>query len=207
VKSNIPYQNWFNNFKAYLIVNAGKEQIKALYMWWNGWVFSFEKTPKLSTIDDGESSGMDEAINCLDSDNDFGMQVSTDRQESGSQLEEYLMDTFDSLAIMAEHHHQLGLGESSSGSSRVPPNQPAQPIVSSFAPVNGPSHMDSVEQQLEDTMIPEISQAMEEEIVSQNSGKGKGKSKEKAVDNITKVDMQVKKAGGKQRGRPKKMAN
>ena len=172
-------------------------------MWWNGWVFSFDKAPKL-TDGELESSGMDEAINCLDND-DFGMdsEVSTNRQEFRSQLEEDLIETFDSLAvnavsIMAEHHDQLG--ESSSGSSRGPPNQPTQPIVLSFAP--GPSYMHAVEQQ--DTMIPEISQAMEEEIVSQNSGKGKGKSKEKAVNNITEVDMQVKKAGGKQRGRPKK---
>ena len=172
-------------------------------MWWNGWVFSFDKVPKLSNTDgELESSGMDEAINCLDND-DSGMEVSTNRQEFRSQLEENLIETFDSLAvnavsIMAEHHNQLG--ESSSGSSRGPPNQPTEPIVLSFAP--GPSYMHSVEQQ--DTMIPEILQAIKEEIVSQNSGKGKGKSKEKAVDNITEVDMQVKKAGGKQRGRPKK---
>ena len=172
-------------------------------MWWNGWVFSFEKDPKSTNISDGESSGMDEAINCLD--NDFDMQV-LDQQEF--ELQEDLIETFDSLTVsMAQAEHRLG--ESSSGSSRVqvPPslNQPAQPGVSSFAP--GPSHTHSVKQQ--DITMPEIVQPMEEEISSQNS-KGKArKGKEKDVDNITKVDTQVKKAvaGGKQRGRPKKMAN
>ena len=106
-------------------------------MWWNGWVFSFDKVPKLSNTDgELESSGMDKAINCLD-DDDSGMEVLTNRQEFRSQLDEDLIETFDSLAVMAERHDQLG--ESSLGSSRGPPNQPTQPIVLSFAP--GPSYM------------------------------------------------------------------
>lgn len=105
-------------------------------MWWNGWVFSFEKAPKSAEIDGG-SSGMDEAnealtINCLD--DDFEM---PDQQEFEPQDD--LIATFNSLAVsMTQAEHQLG--ESSSGNSRdrLPLNQPAQPSVSSFAP--GPSH-------------------------------------------------------------------
>jgi hypothetical protein len=173
-------------------------------MWWNGWVFSFEKAPKSTNIDDGGSSGMDEAnqaINCLDDSDDFEMQAS-DQQEFEPQDDSDLIVTFNSLAVsMTQAEHQLG--ESSSGNSRdrLPLNQPAQPSVSPFAP--GPSHTHSVERQ--DITIPEIVQPLEEEIIdrSQNS---KGKAKEKAVDNITEADTQVKKAvaKGKQRGRPKK---
>jgi len=178
------------------MANAQKEQITKLYMWWNGWVFSPEKTPKVSNVDDEESSGMEEALNCLDNDSD--MQVSTN-QECG--LQEDLIEGFNSLALSSVHQ----LEGSSSGSSGVPLTQPAS--LSSSAP--GPSsHTHSAEQQ--EIIIPEISQPPEdsEEIRSQNSkgkGKGKGKGKEKAV-NVTEADMQVKKAvtGGKQRGRPKK---
>jgi len=88
------------------MANAQKEQIKELYMWWNGWVFSFEKAPKLTNTDDEESSGMDEAVECLD---DF-------EQERGWQ-EEDLIERFDSLSV-AEHQEL----PSSSGSG-VP--QPA----------------------------------------------------------------------------------
>ena len=63
-------------------------------MWWNGWVFSFEKDPKSTNIGDGESSGMDEAINCLD--NDFDMQV-LDQQEF--ELQE---DLIDSTALLCQ---------------------------------------------------------------------------------------------------------
>ena len=170
-------------------------------MWWNGWVFSFEKAPTSAEIDDGGSSGMDEAneaINCLD-DNDFEM---PDQQEFEPQDD--LITTFNSLAVsMTQAEHQLG--ESSLGNSRdrLLLNQPAQPSVSSFAP--GPSHKYSAESQ--DKTIPEIMQPLEEEIVdrSQNS---KGKGKEKAFDNITEADTQKVVAGGKQtrRGRPNKKA-
>jgi hypothetical protein len=81
-------------------------------MWWNGWVFSFEKAPKLAEIDDGGSSGMDEAneaINCLASDDDFAM---PDQQEFEPQDD--LITTFNSLAVsITQAEHQLG--ESSSG--------------------------------------------------------------------------------------------
>jgi hypothetical protein len=187
-KSNIPYEKWFGQFKGYLMANAHKEQIKELYMWWNGWVFSFEKARKLTNIDDEESSGMDEAVECLD---DFDMQVSTNQQERGWQdLEEDLIETFDSLA-MAEHQELA----SSSGSG-VP--QPAS--VSTFSP--GPSYTHSVEQQDIMPVVSDVLQPIEEEVRSQN-----GKGKEKAVD-ITEADVQVKKAvaRGKQRGRPKKTA-
>ena len=175
--------------------NAHKEQIKELYMWWNGWGFSFEKVPKLTNIDDEESSGMDEAVDCLD---DFGVEVPTDQQEYGQQRDDFI-ERFDSLAVsMAVTVNQDSNLSSSAGSSRVP--QPT--TVSSFAP--GPSHTHSVDQQ--DIIIPDISPPREEEI----SRNRKGKGKEKAVD-ITidiQADIQSKKAvaEGRPRRRPKKTA-
>jgi hypothetical protein len=192
-KSNIPYETWFGYFKSFLIVNAKKDRIKELFMWWNGWVFSFEKASKLTdTIDGEESSGMDEAIGCLD---DVDMEVPIDHQELEFQ-DDNLLERFDSLAVsMAVTVHQ-GSNLSSSGSSGVP--QPE----SSFAP--GPSLTDLVDQNV---ILTDSSQAMEEEIGQRARGKGK----EKAVDvNVTelKTDMQVKKVVGKRgRGRSKKIAN
>jgi hypothetical protein len=184
-KSNIPYENWFGQFKAYLIGNAHKDQIKQLYMWWNGWVFSFENAPKLTNIDDEESSGMDEAVDCLD---DFDVQVPTDQQEYGRQKDvNDLTERFDSLAVsMAGTVHQDS-NSSSSGSSGVP-----QPATVPFTP--GPSHTHSVDQQ--DIILSDTSQPREEEIGQLENGKGK----EKAVD----ITIQVQKAGGRQRGRRKK---
>jgi hypothetical protein len=184
-KSNIPYENWFGQFKAHLVGNAHKEQIKQFYMWWNGWVFSFENAPKLTNIDDEGSSGMDEAVNCLD---DSDVQVPTDQQEYGWQRDvDDLTEGFNSLAMsMAGTVHQDS-NLSSSGSSGVP-----QPATVSFTPGPGPSHAHSVDRQ--DIILSDISQPREEEI-SQN-----GKGKEKAVD----ITIPVQKAGGRQRGRRKK---
>jgi hypothetical protein len=169
------------------MANAEKQQIKALYMWWNGWVFSFEKDPKLkyTVSDNEESSGMDEALECLD---DVDEEVPTgDQQEEND-----LIATFDSLAMSMAVHQQSNL--SSSGSSGVPRPE----IVLSLTP--GPSHMHSDDQQ--DILNTDNSQPRDEET----SRKGKGKGK--AVD-ITEEVMEVEQtiAGGRQRrGRPKKTA-
>ena len=44
---------------------SDNQQIKDLYEWWNGWVFSFEKIRETSNINNDESSRMDEAIDCI----------------------------------------------------------------------------------------------------------------------------------------------
>jgi hypothetical protein len=175
------------------MTKSDNQQIKDLYEWWNGWVFSFEKIPETSNIDDAMSSGMDEAIDCIDD--------STNQQGFDSQ--EDLMEGFNNLAV------SMALPVLSTGSSRVP--QPAD--LHSFAP--GPSHTRSEEQPLEqpledeDIIIPEVSQPLaviEDEIQGQNSkGKGKGKGKEKAVNIDTGgVQDNLVTAGGRQRRKPKK---
>jgi hypothetical protein len=178
-KSNIPYENWFGHFKSFLMSNAHKEQIKKLYMWWNGWVFSFEKAAITCDADNEGSSGMDEAVECLNDD----MQVLTDGWQ-----EKDLTQRFDNLSVSVT----VAVQESSAGSSKV-----TQPVIpSSFAP--GPSHLDSVEQQDSDALISEPQAGpREEEII------GKGKCKEKAVD-INEGDAQVRKAGGRPRRKPKR---
>ena len=175
-KSNIPYKNWFDQFKGYLMANAHKQQIKELYMWWNGWVFSLEKTPtsKLTNDDSEGSSGMDEVVECLDN-SDFDL----DMQECGWQDED-LIERFNTLAI------------ASSSGSGVP--QPTG--TSSFVP--GPSYTPSVEQQI----ISNILQPIEEEIRSQNS-KGKEKAVDIAEADISPINFKkaVAASKGTQRGR------
>jgi hypothetical protein len=151
-------------------------------MWWNGWVFTFEKVPMLCDADDEGSSGMDEAIEYLDRD----MQSPTGRQDGWQEND--FMERFDNLSVSVT----VAVQESSSGSSRV-----TQPVLipTSFAP--GPSHLDLVDQHDSDTPISEPQAGpREEEIIR------KGKGKEKAVNN-NEEDLQVKKAGGRPRRKPK----
>jgi hypothetical protein len=130
------------------MANAHMERIKELYMWWNGWVFSFEKAPKPANTDDEESSGMDEAVVCLDN-----------FEQERRWQEEVLIESFDSLSV----------AEPSASGSGVP--QPASVMVSTFSP--GPSDTHSV-----DTTKSDVLQPIEEEleIRSQNGGKGKEKA-------------------------------
>lgn len=52
--------------------NAHRENIKNLFRWWNGHVFSFESVPGTSRKDDdGYDSGMDAAVAALRSDEEF----------------------------------------------------------------------------------------------------------------------------------------
>lgn len=199
-KSNIPYENWFGQFKYYLMSNANKDQIKQLFMWWNGWVFSFDKAPKLTSIDDEESSGMDEAVGCLD---DVDVEVPTTDQQHGWQDDDLLLvgERFDRLAVsMAVTVHQE-LNLPSSSSSRV-----TQPAESSLAFTPGPSDTHSVDQQ--NIMISDSHGLQAREDSEEIGQRGKGKGKEKAVD-ITELKADIVVAGGKRarRGRPKKTAN
>ena len=47
------------------MAKSDNKQIKDLYEWWNGWVFSFEKIRETSNVDNDERSGMEEAIDCI----------------------------------------------------------------------------------------------------------------------------------------------
>ena len=61
-------------FKGFLMENAHRENVKNLFRWWNGHVFSFETVPGTARKDndsDGFDSGMDEAEAALDSDGGF----------------------------------------------------------------------------------------------------------------------------------------
>ncbi|KAF8162343.1 hypothetical protein BJ912DRAFT_935489 [Pholiota molesta] len=63
-RSQIPYEKWFNNFKAFLMANAAKENIRDLYMWWNRQVFPAHRRDKTTGGADlvkDDSSGMEEA--------------------------------------------------------------------------------------------------------------------------------------------------
>ena len=184
------------------MAKSDNKQIKDLYEWWNGWVFSFEKIRETSNVDNDESSGMEEAIDCIDD------EVLTNRQgfDEGfdESSQEDLMEGFNDLAV------STALPVLSAGSSRVP--QPADLL--SFTP--GPSHTHSEEQPLddEDIIIPEVSQPLaviEDEIQGQNSknkSKRKGKGKEKAVNIDTAGGVQdnlvIGGAGGRQRRKPKR---
>ena len=174
---------------------SDNQQIKDLYEWWNGWVFSFEKIRETSNND--ESSGMDEAIDCID------YEVLTNQR--GFESQEDLMEGFDNLAVSTA----LPVLSTGSSESRVP--QPLVADLQSFAP--GPSHTNLEEQPLEDEdiIIPDVLQPLaviEDEIQDQNSkGKEKGKGKEKVINIDTgsvQDNLAIGVAGGRQRRRPKK---
>jgi hypothetical protein len=54
-------------FKRFLMDNAHHSHIQTLLRWWNSHVFAFD-TRKKEMEDHREDSGMDEALNALDSD-------------------------------------------------------------------------------------------------------------------------------------------
>jgi hypothetical protein len=59
-------------FKRFLMENAHRENVKNLFRWWNGHVFSFESVPGTSRKDDdGFDSGMEAAVAALNSDEEF----------------------------------------------------------------------------------------------------------------------------------------
>jgi hypothetical protein len=59
-------------FKGFLMENAHRENVKNLFRWWNGHVFSFDTVPGTNRKDnDGFDSGMDEAEAALNSDGGF----------------------------------------------------------------------------------------------------------------------------------------
>jgi hypothetical protein len=60
-KSGIPYKNWFNLFKEFLMKNSDNSEIENLFKWWNGRVFSFDTANNQGVHANDVESGMDEA--------------------------------------------------------------------------------------------------------------------------------------------------
>jgi hypothetical protein len=58
-------------FKKFLMDQAHRDHIKNLYRWWNGEVFSFEISGMKGKEDNGQDSGMDEAVAALNSDEEL----------------------------------------------------------------------------------------------------------------------------------------
>jgi hypothetical protein len=84
-------------FKRFLMDNAHRSHIQTLFRWWNGHVFAFN-TRKKETEDHREDSGMDEALNALDSDGDFGSGAEDfylqEEPQAGTQHNELSVDFF-----------------------------------------------------------------------------------------------------------------
>jgi len=94
--SKIPYESWFQQFKHYLTKNATLPDIKHLFMWWNGCVFSFDTTGKRTESDGKESSGMDEAelgLNASDGSEDFPLMNHQENHDDG------FIHSFDNLTL------------------------------------------------------------------------------------------------------------
>ena len=74
-------------FKKFLMENAHRENVKNLFRWWNGQVFSFETVPGTNRGgDDGFDSGMEEAEAALRSDDEFS---GGDDEEFGGSVENF----------------------------------------------------------------------------------------------------------------------
>jgi hypothetical protein len=72
-------------FKKFLMENAHRENVKHLFRWWNGHVFSFETVPGTNRKDDdGFDSGMEAAEAALNSDEEF-----SDRELGGPSGENF----------------------------------------------------------------------------------------------------------------------
>src|SRR5882762_3173851 len=83
-KSNIPYEKWFQQFKLFLMKNVNTPDIKNLFEWWNGHVFSFDTAKKRAESNSEKSSGMDEAelgLNAISGDSEIENLQLTNRQE------------------------------------------------------------------------------------------------------------------------------
>lgn len=108
-KSDIPYRNWFNLFKDFLMKNSTNLEIEALFKWWNGKVFSFDTTNNQGVRADDVESGMDEA-ELVFAAYDFPASSSgaafLSTQHDNYNNEEDLVGTFDNLAITPDSSNQ-----------------------------------------------------------------------------------------------------
>jgi hypothetical protein len=105
-KSEIPYQKWFQRYKQFLMKNSASPNIKDLFMFWNGRVFSFDTAQKRAGSNGEESSGMDEAelrLNAISGDSEFEILLPTNRQEPmenlGGKAGEEFVDGFSNLTL------------------------------------------------------------------------------------------------------------
>ena len=103
VKSEIPYEKWFNYFKHFLMKNATSENVKNLFMWWNGRVFSFDTAHKVVESKGMESSGIDEAELGLNASGDSEIEDLrlTNHQEPENRGGEEVVDGFSNLTLGA----------------------------------------------------------------------------------------------------------
>ncbi|KAF8961519.1 hypothetical protein BDZ97DRAFT_1921203 [Flammula alnicola] len=195
-KSNIPYEKWFNLYKDFLTKHATKPNIKALYMWWNGRVFSFDTAAKKVDGDGEESSGMEEAELGLDADEDSGFENSLpgDRQDYGwGSMAEYptirndedLIDGFKNLAV------DVPEGSNQPFSSSRPSSISAG-ILSSNSVAPGPSRLSSSQlvpvpqpdDPAEQRPAPRQIANTSKRLIDENPKRGKGnmKGKQRAVE-------------------------
>ena len=103
-KSDIPYKNWFNMFKEFLMKNSTNLEIEALFKWWNGKVFSFDTTKNQGVEADGVESRMDEA-ELVFAGHDFSASSSAigsaflSTQHENNNVEEDFIGTFSNLTV------------------------------------------------------------------------------------------------------------
>ena len=110
--------------------NSHRENVKKLFRWWNGKVFSFETAPGTkSKEDDGFDSGMDEAEAALNSNEELS-------GEGGEDLDEDFRDNISAPALQSNadsrpdipiNFMQLTISERTN-SSEVPSNPVAAPV-------------------------------------------------------------------------------
>jgi hypothetical protein len=82
-RTRIQYGKRFAMFKRFLMENAHRENIKHLFRWWNGHVFSVGTPGVNRKDDDGFDSGMDEAEAALDSNEEFDDEGREEFDEEG----------------------------------------------------------------------------------------------------------------------------
>jgi hypothetical protein len=99
-KSDIPYKHWFNLFKEFLMKNSTNINVKELFKWWNGRVFSFDTTKIREVKADDMESGMDEADLFLADDYFSDSEVVLSRNENNN---EDFIGTFNQLTIDMQH--------------------------------------------------------------------------------------------------------
>jgi hypothetical protein len=114
-KSDIPYKNWFNLFKEFLMKNATKSNIEDLFKWWNGKVFSFDTKIQGVKADDVES-GMDEAELFLADDFQVSNSEMVSQRENNNNEDDFI-GTFNNLTIDMHDNSNQPLSSHTASSS------------------------------------------------------------------------------------------
>ena len=131
-KSDIPYKNWFNLFKEFLMKNSTNVEIEALFKWWNGKVFSFDTANNGGVKADDVESGMDEA-ELVFAGYDFSPStsssgaafLSTQHENNNNRDEEDFIGTFSNLQI----HMPDGSNQPVASSSESRRDTEPQPVI------------------------------------------------------------------------------